>query len=161
MEVCNAIIELLADYIKIPLTRDEWEKVANDFGAKWQFWNCLGAIDGKHVRIIKPANSGSRYYNYEGTHSIVLMAIVDANYNFIMVDVGTNGRVSDGRVLYNGDFWEMFQNNWLNIPDASKLPNTDEKKFPYVFIGNDAFALSEQLLKPFSQEDFISDKPNF
>ncbi|XP_050307686.1 uncharacterized protein LOC126744353 [Anthonomus grandis grandis] len=146
MEVCNAIIELLADYIKIPLTGDEWEKIAKDSGAKWQFWNCLGAIDGKHVHIIKPANFGSRYYNYKGTHSIVLMAIVDANYNCIMVDVGTNGRVSDGGVLYNTDFWEMFQNNRLNISDASKLPNTAEK-FLYVFIGDDAFCAEQTFIE--------------
>lgn len=136
----------------MPSTKEEWENIAEDFGSMWQFWNCIGAIDGKHVVIVKPANSGSRYFNYKGTHSIVLMAIVNANYEFIMVDVGTNGRVSDGGVLYYTDFWEQFQNNQLNIPQPSQLPNTEDK-FPYVFIGDDAFSLGEHLLKPFSQED--------
>lgn len=43
------------------------------------------------------------------------MAIVNANYQFIMVDVGANGRISDGEVLYYTKFWEKFQNHTLNI----------------------------------------------
>lgn len=49
--------------------------------------HCLGAVDGKHVQIFCPKNSGSLFYNYKKNFSIVLMAVCDADYNFIFVDV--------------------------------------------------------------------------
>lgn len=50
------------------------------------------------------------------------MAIVNANYEFIMVDVGANGRVSDGGVFSNAKFYELLVEKKLNIPEADKLP---------------------------------------
>lgn len=87
---------MLRIYLPFPINKDEWKKQGAEFDCRWKFHNCLGVIDRKHIAIKKPPNSWSFYYNYKKFFSIVLMAMVDANYEFIMVDVGTKGRVSDG-----------------------------------------------------------------
>lgn len=88
------------------------------------------------------------------------MAIVNANYQFTMVDVGANGRISDGGVLYYTKFWEKFENNTLNIPLPSCLPNTNET-YPYVFVADEAFSLKCNLMKPFSQHELTNDRRIF
>nr|CAI5838218.1 unnamed protein product [Callosobruchus analis] len=95
-EVCAAIVEALCDYVKTPSTEEEWLSIAEEFKDKWNFPNCVGAIDGKHCIIQAPIKSGSNFFNYKSTFSIVLMTVVDANYNFIFADVCCQGRISDG-----------------------------------------------------------------
>lgn len=81
---------------------------------------------------IPPSNSGSYYYNYKGGHNIVMLALVNANYEFLMTYVGTNGRVSDGGVIEKTKFYKKLLNNELHFPIASPLPNsTDEKHVSY------------------------------
>ncbi|XP_011409411.2 PREDICTED: uncharacterized protein LOC105316284, partial [Amphimedon queenslandica] len=79
-DTCRAIVKALKHYIQVPKTEDEWKSIAHQFNNKWQFPNCIGALDGKHVLIQPPANSGSYYFNYKHTFSVVLMALVDADY---------------------------------------------------------------------------------
>jgi len=43
----------------------------------------MGAIVGKHVVLQCPRNNASEYFNYKNAFSIVLFALVDANYNFV------------------------------------------------------------------------------
>jgi len=75
-------------------TQEHWLKIAETFLSVTNFPNCIGAIDGKHIRIVKPAHSGSLYYNYKHFFSTVLLAICDANYCFIAVDIGDYGKNS-------------------------------------------------------------------
>jgi hypothetical protein len=83
-------------FFQLPLTAEEWLKYSVNFYKQWNFPHCVGALDGKHIVMQAPANSGSYCCNYKGTLSIVLLAVVDAEYKFLYVDVGCNGRVSDG-----------------------------------------------------------------
>ncbi|CAH2008831.1 unnamed protein product [Acanthoscelides obtectus] len=79
-ETCDAIYRVLKkDFLKFPKSEQEWLQIAADFEKKWQFPHCLGSIDGKHIRIVPPKGSGSYFFNYNKTHSIVLMAIPNAN----------------------------------------------------------------------------------
>lgn len=66
----------------MPSTHEEWNTTINGFNEKWNFPSCCGAIDGKHVLIEAPPNSGSQFFNYKGSHSVVLLAAVDHNYCF-------------------------------------------------------------------------------
>ncbi|CAK1599439.1 unnamed protein product [Parnassius mnemosyne] len=79
-EVCEAIIDVLKDYVKMPSNEEEWLAVSQEFDEKWNFPHVLGAMDGKHVVLQAPFNSGNDYDNYKLFPSIVLFALVDANY---------------------------------------------------------------------------------
>ncbi len=72
---CRAIEQqMMASQFPRP-TEDMWRDIALQFLEKWNFPNCLGAIDGKHITIVSPALSGSLFFNYKRSFSIVLLAL--------------------------------------------------------------------------------------
>lgn len=96
--VCQAIFDVLKEeYMACPNSELKWKAVSDEFLEMWNFPLCIGAMDGKHVKIIPPSSSGSTY-NCKGDFSIVPLALVDATLHFLYVDIGTNCRISDGGV---------------------------------------------------------------
>ena len=79
---------LQLEYVKMPASEEEWLAVSKDFEQIWNFSNCVGAIDGKHVVMQVPRNASSSFFKYKGIYSLVLLAMCDAHYNFLMVDMG-------------------------------------------------------------------------
>ena len=127
----------------------EWVKIAEAFEDRWNFPNCLGAIDGKHITLRCPIKSGSYYFNYKGSFSIVLLALVDADYKFIFIDVGCNGRISDGGVFRNSPLSKALSSsrNPLGILESRDIE--PGRKIPYVIVADDAFPLKEYIMKPY------------
>lgn len=133
----------------MPTSVEEWEKVAEEYYERWDFPNCLGALDGRHIKFKAPHSSGSYFFNYKGNNSIVLLGLVDANYKFLYVNVGVNGRISDGGVFRESFLSRAIENNLVNFPPSKALPGRSIQ-MPYVVVADDAFPLSEMILKPYS-----------
>ena len=89
----------------VPL-EDKWKSIADEFSDRWNFPNCIGTIDGKHVMIQCPFNPGSLFYNYKPYFSIVILAVASADYRFIIVDVGAYGNSNDSGVLNHTTFFK-------------------------------------------------------
>ena len=124
---------------QVPSSGAQWQDIMQSFETLWNFPNLCGAMDGKHVNVRCPAGSGSQFFNYKKTFSTILFAIVDAHYKFLYIDVGTNGRVNDGLVFSKSTFFEALEDGSLRLPSGA------------VFVGDDAFPLRADLLKPFSR----------
>ena len=105
-------------------------------------------MDGKHVGIKCPAKSGSNFFNYKNFFSIVLFAIVDADYKFIYIDVGKNGRISDGGIFANTPIYNKLENGSLRLPADEPLPDR-VKNIPFLLVGDEAFPLKSYLMKPY------------
>lgn len=101
-------------------------------------------MDGKHVVLQAPFNNGSEFFNYKSYFSIVLFALVDANYNFIFVDCGCQGRISDGEVFKNSELFKNMDNQSLSLPSPTPLPSRTKS------IGDEAFPLNNNLMKVYS-----------
>ena len=78
-------------------------------------------MDGKHVRIKKPPKSGSLYHNYKGFFSVILMALVDAEYRFRWVDIGTEGSCSDAQIFNISQLRGKIDDGSIGFPEAEPI----------------------------------------
>ena len=148
-EVVTALWDALQPHhMPIP-TKDRFQCIAEEFNEIWNFPNLLGAIDGKHIRIACPKNSGSMFFNYKKFFSVVLQGVVDAKYKFISIDVGGYGKQSDGGTFHASKLYACLRDKTLEIPEPNFLPGT-EVTAPYVFVSDEAYPLLPNLMKPYS-----------
>ncbi len=149
-EVAQKIWEILQPTMMPRFQKADWLHTADDFKRRWNFPNCLGSLDGKHIQMIKPGHSGSVFYNYKHTFSINLMALVDANYRFICIDVGSAGKYNDLAVFCNSAFGKEFLAGRLDLPPDRDLPQVTDFKTLHVIVADAAFQLQEHMMHPYS-----------
>ncbi|KAL8595199.1 hypothetical protein ACOMHN_043352 [Nucella lapillus] len=161
-EVCKILWDRLAPiHLAFPESADYWRLIASNFASKCNFPHCLGALDGKHVVMRAPDNTGSLYFNYKGSFSTVLMALVDANLKFIYIDVGSYGRNSDGGIFAHS-MGKAMATNALKFPPDARLPYADNLgPLPYVVVADEAFPLSKHIMRPFPGRSLSLDKRIF
>jgi hypothetical protein len=76
-ETCGAIWECLKPADISARDKNDWIRTANEFNERTNFPNCTG-VDGKHIWIRKPNNSGSQFIFYKYFFSTFLMTVADA-----------------------------------------------------------------------------------
>jgi len=104
-ETCTEIINSLWDDAVrklFPKNEEDFTNVMAKFGEEWQFPYAYAAVDGSHLPIKCPkggAQSKKQYFNFKGFYSVVLMALVDAEYRFIWASVGAPGNTHDSTLF--------------------------------------------------------------
>lgn len=103
----------------------------------------------------KPPHSGSLYYNYKSFFSIVLLAIVDADYKFVFIDLGGYGSEGDATLFNRSSLarrlekaTQIYEHGGLDFPFDNFLPGTNIQA-PHVLLGDQAFALQRHLMRPY------------
>lgn len=134
-----------------------WKSITNDFKQIWHFPHSIGALDGKHIVIKKPPKSGTSFYNYKQTFSVVWMALVEAAYKFISIAIGSMGRFSDVNVFSSGTLAKKFNKQTLRLPSPAALTNYDQI-LRYTFVADEAIPLYENIMWPYPK---ISIADNF
>lgn len=74
--------------------------------------------------------------------------MVDSDYKFSYIDIGAYGKDCDSTVFKNTTFWKLLKENALAIPFQEPL-EAFESDLPYVLVGDEAFALDDNILRPF------------
>ena len=149
-EVCDSIYQVLQPIYMSPPSEDDWKQIEHGFNLKWNFPNCIGSLDGKHIMMRCPPNSHSLYYNYKEFFSIVLMALVDADYRFIYIDVGNYGSNGDSGIFKHSSLGEAFTGQLLDIPGPKRLPGYPEGgALPQCIVADEAFPLRMDLMRPY------------
>ena len=91
--------------------------------------------------------------------SIVSVLYYSCNYKFVYVDVGCNGRVSDGGVFRNSNLFAALEGNSLNIPPPEPLTQQDFN-LPYMLVADYYFAHQRQetavLVPVFTQPELLA-----
>ncbi|XP_067216833.1 uncharacterized protein [Linepithema humile] len=122
-EICQVLINVLEPIYLTQPNEKEWKSYAEGFWNRWNVPNCVGAVDGKHITLQCPRNSGN---------------------------VGAYGGNSDGGIFSESLIEENLKNKTLNLPKGTfKLPNSQDCT-PTFLLADDAFSLSTTIMKPYT-----------
>jgi hypothetical protein len=126
-----------------PPNKLTYKHIAERYLDLWNLPNCIGSLDGKHIRFPKIES-----LNFKACFSVILLACADADAVFTTVHVGDFGKNSDGCVYRASTLGQMPKMTELHIsfPTSQPLDDSDET-FPYYFIADEAFLMKINLMR--------------
>ena len=126
MTICKFVRKAISkefqqEYLMCPTDPKDWKKIEERFRKRWNVPHAVGALDGKHIAIKKSKKSGSEYFNYKGYFSLVILALVNADYKFLWVNVGASGSSSDAQIFNRSKLKRRIENGTLGLPPPEPL----------------------------------------
>ena len=157
-DVVEALCDLKEEYIKFPSTNREVLATCQTFEELTDLPNVVGAIDGTHIKIKTPIESGPDYFSRLQQHDVVVQAVVDGEKRFLDVAAGFPGSMHDSRVLRNSALYRRINNNELLTGPTVRVGGREIKP---VLLGDSAYPLSTWLLKPYPESTNDPPEINF
>ncbi|XP_024310800.1 uncharacterized protein LOC112268853 isoform X1 [Brachypodium distachyon] len=102
-EVLHCVVSMSAHYIKPkdPNFRNVHHRIRNDRRAYSHLKNCIGAIDGTHIRAVILVDQQVRYIGRTDAITQNVMAVCDFDMHFTYASIGQPGAMHDTSVLYH------------------------------------------------------------
>ncbi|XP_044144714.1 protein ALP1-like isoform X2 [Bufo gargarizans] len=148
---CDLIFQNLRPSVMPAPTEETWLQVAEGFESAASFPNCIGAVDGKHLRVHQPPHSGSKSFNNKKFFSVVLMGVVDTKYKFLAIDVGAYDGSGDARVMEASQIKQKMLHDENTLPAPRPLPGTT-RPLPFVMVSDEAVNVTPCQLRPFPRK---------
>ena len=121
-QVCKTIFkELQQEYLMCSTNPEVWKKIEERFRNRWNVPQTVGTLNGKHIAVKKPKKSGSEYFNYKGYFSMVLLALVDADYKLLWANMRASGSSSDAQIFTCSKLKRRIENGTLGLPPPEPL----------------------------------------
>jgi len=109
--VLQYLVEISNDHIKWP-NREEAEIDSQRFLLKKGLSNIIGAVDGSHLKIVRPLQNEQDYVNRKGYHRILLQGIVNSRKAFVSIKAGEPGSMHDARMLRRSAIYNLAEENY-------------------------------------------------
>ncbi|XP_062602463.1 putative nuclease HARBI1 [Saccostrea cucullata] len=100
---------IIQRYIKFPTDAQTIHRHQTDFHAIANFPGVLGAIDGTHVRILRPTVNEEEFVNRKNFHSVNVQLVVDAHCHILDIVAKWPGSTHDARILRESGISQLFQ----------------------------------------------------
>jgi len=84
-----------------------------------------------------------------------LIAICDARYCFIIVDIGNFGRDNDAQIFHSSEMGKAFISGNIIVPFQTEVEGFT---LPYVLVSDEIFGLKTWLMKHYSGKILIKNK---
>ncbi|KAJ8892892.1 hypothetical protein PR048_005473 [Dryococelus australis] len=124
-DTCRVLWYILEDEHLPTPKKETWLSAADIFENRWNFPNCFGCIDGKHIRKKCPAN-------------ILLLAVADADRRLLTVDTRSLGRQNDGGNFRTLNLFRLLETGKLYVAECKPLLFTG-LTVPFVLLGDEGY----------------------
>ena len=100
------------------------------------------------------------FYNYKHFFSIVLQAVVSADYKLVCIDIGAYGKQSDSGIFGFSKLSEQLELGALKAKCEKVLPDSDIS-VPYVLVGDGGYPLKPYLMRPYPLRNLTREQETF
>jgi len=112
----------------------------------------------KNIRINCRTYTGALFYNYKQFFYVVLSGVADLTIRFLVIDIGTYGKRSDGGIFSAFYFISLLVRLWICLTKSCKfLEKWNRNAFSHPW-WRGACPVRTSLLKPFARRDLTSEE---